>query len=427
MEEKFLHFIWKFQLLQNYPLTTIDGEIVEVLNQGDWNQNESGPDFSCAKIKIGNKIWVGNVELHIYSSDWNRHQHSRDKAYSSIILHVVLNHDSEIEMLNEQQIPTLELKKFISPEIIESYKTLLKIETSFIPCEKNIRLIQKEKLNLWLERIVLGRIERKSKEVESAFLYTGKNWEALLFRRLAYAFGLKINAEAFEVWANSFEYSVLQKVQKKPELVYALFFGQAGFLEFSSSDDYIIKLQKDYAFLKNKYKLTPLNSAVFKFFRLYPASFPTVRMMQLATLYTVYPNLFMFLMGSKSADKIYPVFKELHYPKFWKNHYTFEKESSKKAQKQITDDLINRIIINVIIPMKYIYGKMLGIDIITELLELLYFLPPEKNTVLEKFKKIGIKPENALESQALLEMKKHFCDEKKCLNCAIGLQVLKNV
>ncbi|MFV0304845.1 MAG: DUF2851 family protein [Moheibacter sp.] len=427
MEEKFLHFIWKFQLLQNYPLTTIDGKIVEVLNQGDWNQNESGPDFSCAKIKIGNKIWVGNVELHIYSSDWNRHQHSRDKAYSSIILHVVLNHDSEIEMLNEQQIPTLELKKFISPEIIESYKTLLKIETSFIPCEKNIRLIQKEKLNLWLERIVLGRIERKSKEVESAFLYTGKNWEALLFRRLAYAFGLKINAEAFEVWANSFEYSVLQKVQKKPELVYALFFGQAGFLEFSSSDDYIIKLQKDYAFLKNKYKLTPLNSAVFKFFRLYPASFPTVRMMQLATLYTVYPNLFMFLMGSKSADKIYPVFKELHYPKFWENHYTFEKESSKKAQKQITDDLINRIIINVIIPMKYIYGKMLGIDIITELLELLYFLPPEKNTVLEKFKKIGIKPENALESQALLEMKKHFCDEKKCLNCAIGLQVLKNV
>lgn len=427
MEEKFLHFIWKFQLLQNYPLTTIDGKIVEVLNQGDWNQNESGPDFSCAKIKIGNKIWVGNVELHIYSSDWNRHQHSRDKAYSSIILHVVLNHDSEIEMLNEQQIPTLELKKFISPEIIESYKTLLKIETSFIPCEKNIRLIQKEKLNLWLERIVLGRTERKSKEVESAFLYTGKNWEALLFRRLAYAFGLKINAEAFEVWANSFEYSVLQKVQKKPELVYALFFGQAGFLEFSSSDDYIIKLQKDYAFLKNKYKLTPLNSAVFKFFRLYPASFPTVRMMQLATLYTVYPNLFMFLMGSKSADKIYPVFKELHYPKFWENHYTFEKESSKKAQKQITDDLINRIIINVIIPMKYIYGKTLGIDIITELLELLYFLPPEKNTVLEKFKKIGIKPENALESQALLEMKKHFCDEKKCLNCAIGLQVLKNV
>lgn len=427
MEEKFLHFIWKFQLLQNYPLTTIDGEIVEVLNQGDWNQDESGPDFSCAKIKIGNKIWVGNVELHIYSSDWNRHQHSKDKAYSSIILHVVLNHDSEIEMLNKQQIPTLELKKFISPEVIESYKTLLKIETNFIPCEKNIQLIQKEKLNLWLERIVLGRIERKSKEVESALLYTGKNWEALLFRRLAYAFGLKINAEAFEVWANSFEYSVLQKVQKKPELVYALFFGQAGFLEFSFSDDYIIKLQKDYAFLKNKYKLTPLNSAVFKFFRLYPASFPTVRMMQLATLYTAYPNLFMFLMGSKSADKIYLVFKELHYPKFWENHYTFEKESSKKVQKQITDDLINRIIINVIIPMKYIYGKTLGIDIVTELLELLHFLPSEKNTVLEKFKKIGIKPENALESQALLEMKKHFCDEKKCLNCAIGLQVLKNV
>lgn len=427
MDEKFLHFVWRFQLIRNFPLITTDGREVEIVNRGTWNEKDAGPDFALAKIKIKKRTWVGNVEIHIRSSDWNLHKHSIDPAYKNIILHVVLDHDKEINFLKEKHIPTLELKNHLSRETLENYIKLLQSGKKFIPCENNIQLVQREKIDFWLERISMGRLERKSKEKEENLHKCGKNWEELLFKELSFSFGLKINAEAFALWADSFDYKVLQKVQSNPDLVYALFFGQAGFLENQSKNPYVQKLQKDYAFLQNKHNLESINKSVFRFFRLYPASFPTVRMMQLATVYARYPNLFSYLMGTKSAKKIYPIFEDLDYPDFWKNHYTMEKESKKENQKKMSHELIDRLMINVILPVKFLYAGSLGIDVTTELPEMLRSLPPEKNSIIKGFETIGIKAQNALESQALLEMKRHFCDEKKCLNCAIGLHVLKDV
>jgi hypothetical protein len=282
-------------------------------------------------------------------------------------------------------------------------------------------------LDFWLERIVIERLERKTEELETEFQKTGKNWEELLFKKLAYAFGLKINAEAFQVWANSFDFKVLQKIRNQPDLIYALFFGQAGFLNFDSNDVYVIELQKEYGFLQNKFKLEPVDVSVFKFFRLRPVSFPTVRMMQLAALYANYQNLFKFLMSTNSIEKIYKVFEGLDYPEFWENHFTFQKVSSRKSVKKISKTLIERIVINVIVPLKFIYAKSIGQEVSDEILNLLNSIPAESNSIIDKFKNLGIQPKNALESQALLELKKHFCDEKKCLNCAIGLKILKNV
>lgn len=427
MKEKFLHFVWKFQLFENYPLYTTQKEPIEILNRGTWNYKDSGPDFNMAKIKIGDKIWVGNLEIHTYSSDWDNHHHSSDKAYSNVILHVVFHHDTEIDFLNKNEIPTLELQKYIPKETLFNYKQLMANEEKFIPCKNNLFTVQSEVVHVWLERVLIERLERKSKEIEKEFLQNDKNWERLLFKKLAYTFGLKINAEAFLIWADSFDFKVLQKIQKNHDYVYALFFGQAGFLEEPTTDEYILKLQSDYEFLRNKYGLLSMNSSSFKFFRLRPVSFPTIRLMQLATIYIHYQHLFTFLIGTKSAEKIYQVFRDLEFPDFWENHYTFKKESKRKFTKKITNDVVERIMINVLIPVKFVYAKSIGKDISEELLDLLRSLPTEQNSIIEKFAEIGLKAENALGSQALLELKKYYCDEKKCLNCTIGLKILKNV
>ncbi len=427
MKEKFLHFIWRFQLFHNFPLCTTDGSIVSVEEKGLWNKLDSGPDFSMAKIKIDNQIWAGNVEIHVRSSDWDLHKHSSDKNYENVILHVVFEHDKEIEFLRSRKIQTLELKNFIPSEVLSNYERLIDAGKNFIPCEKSIHLIREESVKFWLERLVIERLERKTNEIEQEFLNCNKDWEELLFKKMAYAFGLKINAESFADWANSFPFKVLTKIQTKPDLVYALFFGQAGFLDFETEEIYTSNLKKDYSFLQSKFGLNPLDKSVFEFFRLRPPSFPTVRLMQLATLYGHYQNVFMFLMGTKDLGKIRQVFRDLKYPEFWKNHFTLEKESPVRSDKEISDELIDRIIINVILPLKFVYAKHRATNVSDELLEGLRNLPAEKNTIIQEFSKLGLKAENAFESQAYLELKRHFCNEKKCLNCALGLQILKNV
>lgn len=427
MKEKFLHFVWNFQLFQIQNLHCIDGSNLFIEQKGQWNLNDSGPDFMNSKIKIQNTIWAGNIEIHVKSSDWDLHKHSNDEAYSNVILHVVFEHDKEIEFLQKRNIPTLELKNFIPKEVLFNYKQLLEAQRNFIPCEESLNQVSKETVNFWLERIFVQRLERKVSEIEEEFSQNEKNWEELLFKKLAYAFGLKINAEAFQHWANSFDFKIIQRIQNKPELVQALFLGQAGFLEIESEKEYVKFLQKEFQFLQSKYNLQPVNSSVFKFFRLRPPSFSTVRLAQLASVYGQYPNLFMFLMGSKLAEKIYPVFSDLELNEFWKTHYTLDKESMRNSDKKITSELIERIIINVIVPVKFAYAKSIGKDINEELIDLLISLPPEKNTIIDEFAKMGLKAENAFDSQAYLELKKHYCDEKNCLNCSIGLQILKNV
>ena len=427
MKEKFLHFVWNFQLFQNQKLKTTSGSEIYILKKGQWNDRDSGPDFLNAHIRIGDMLWVGNVEIHTKSSDWDLHKHSQDKAYSNVILHVVFEHDKEIRFLNEKNIPTLELQNYIPEDIIFNYRQLIDSQRKFIPCEESLNLISPETVRFWLERVFIQRLERKVNETEIEFVQNGKDWEQLLFKKLAYVFGLKINAEAFLHWANSFDFKIIGKIRHRPESVEALFFGQAGFLEAPSETGYVQSLQKEYRFLRDKYKLQPVNAAVFKFFRLRPPGFPTVRLAQLAAVYSRYPNLFAFLTGSRSADKIYPVFTDLELSGFWQNHYMLEKQSPRNSPKKITDEFIQRIIINVIIPVKFAYAKSLGKDINEELIDLLVSLPPEKNTIIAGFAERGLKARNAFESQAYLELKKNYCDVKNCLNCTIGLQILKNV
>lgn len=422
-----LHFIWRFQLLNNLNLKTTNDKNLRIIKRGLWNKIDSGPDFSMAQIEYENNIWVGSIEMHVKSSDWDLHKHSDNPAFENVVLHVVYEHDREIEILQKRKVPTLELKNYVFKEVLKNYEDLLQPGINFIPCERSIHLVKQEKIKFWLERLVIERLERKTTEIEAEFLANHKDWERLLFKKMAYSFGLKVNSEAFEIWSDSFDYKILTKLQTNPDFVQALFLGQAGFLNFNSENEYIQKLQKDYDFLKSKYRLLPLDKKIFKFSRMRPYSFPTVRLMQLATLYSSYQNLFTYLMGSRSFKKIQMVFRDLEYPIFWENHFTIEKQSSKKSVKSISEDLIERLIINVVIPIKFVYSNSLGTDASEELIDWLRGLPPEKNTVINGYTQLGLKAENAFESQAFLELKKHFCNEKKCLNCAIGVQILKDV
>lgn len=427
MKEAFLHFVWRFQLFDHKNLRTVDGKMIEVIGKGLWNKVDAGPDFSMVRIKVEDQIWVGSVEMHVKSSDWDLHKHSKDAAYENVVLHVVYEHDREVAVLAQRKVPTLELKEYVLAEVVSNYQELVENNQQFIPCEKSIHLLQKEKLNFWLERLMIERLERKAEEVERAFLENNKNWEQLLFKKMAYVFGLKVNADAFSIWANSFEFAVLMKNQLNPDYVHALFFGQAGLLNFKTENEYIQSLQNDYFFLQSKYNLKAVNPVIFKFFRMRPVSFPTIRLMQLAVVYAHYQNLFAFLMGTQSIEKIKAVFEDLVYPDFWNNHYTLEKESTSHSKKGISKEVVERLIINVIIPMKFVYAKHRAMDVSEELLEWLRQLPSEKNSLIDRYVELGMKPKNALESQAYLELHKHFCNEKKCLNCAIGLQILKSV
>lgn len=426
MKERFLHFVWNYQLLNFQNLVSEEGNPIQIINKGTWNQSEAGADFLNAQLKINQTIWAGNIEIHVRSSDWDSHQHSRNLAYYNTILHIVFEHDREIDFLKLRHINTLELRKYIPDYVIYNYKSLLNSKEQFIPCENQISQIQPEIMNVWKESLMIQRLQRKVLEIQNLYQENQKNWEKLLFKQLAHAFGLKINSEAFLIWANSFDFKVLQKVQHNPNYVRALFYGQAGFLEINSQDEFICELQKDYEFLQRKFQLTPVPSSIFKFFRLRPPNFPTIRIAQLAEIYINYSSLFGLFVGSKSISKLKTIFTGITLPKFWDNHFTFQKESTQTQSKKISNELIDRMLINVILPIKFTYAQSVGVDLGEEVLDLLAQISPEKNTTVEQFLVIGVKSKNALETQALLELKKQYCEPKNCLNCTIGLQIIKN-
>ena len=424
MKENLLYFIWKLRLFSNKELLATNGQSIEIISVGTANNNQ-GPDFLNSKIKIAQQLWVGNVEMHINSSDWYIHNHEIDENYDSVILHVVWEHDVEIFRKTNKAIVTLELKNYISNTVLENYEALFKNEKHWINCEKNIDKTDRFILNNWIERLYFERLEHKSKQIEAVFKQTNNNWEATLFIILAKNFGLKINAEAFLNFANSFDFSIVRKVGSNPKQLEALFFGQAGLLfdEFNESV-YYNELKKEYEYLQVKFKLIPISKQQIQFFRLRPNNFPTIRLSQLATLYNLHQNLFSKLMAIEGLEDFYNLLT-IETSNFWKTHYTFEKES-KKSAKKLTNSFVDLLLVNTIIPLKFMYLKTLGTSNYSSVLEIIAQIKPEKNTIISNFNNLKIKSKNAFESQALLQLKNEYCNKQLCLQCAIGKELLKS-
>jgi hypothetical protein len=417
-----LYYVWKYKIFTNINLQTSDGKEASILKAGIHNKN-SGPDFLNAQVKIDHQLWAGNVEMHVKSSDWYLHKHEEDSNYDAVILHVVWEHDATVFSKNNKPLATLELKNFVVKGLLENYNSLVYHQQKFIPCESQLTEVDDFILNNWLERLYFERLEHKSTFIKDLLLETNADFEAVLFQLLAKNFGLKVNGEAFLQLATSIEFSVIRKERFDLEQLTALFFGQAGFLEEDLEEHYHQQLKQHYTYLKQKHNLESISKNAFQFFRMRPQNFPTIRIAQLASLLFTHQNLFSKLMNIHKKEDFYALFS-FEIDAFWKTHYTFESES-KKSPKKLTKSFVDLIIINTIIPLKFVYLQSRGEVDENEIIQLIKQVSSEKNSIISNFASLEIKAKNALESQALLELKNNYCTKKRCLQCAIGNSLLR--
>ncbi|GGW71421.1 uncharacterized protein DUF2851 [Winogradskyella epiphytica] len=417
MQEDVLHYIWKHKAFESSNLKTTDGEDVAIVQLGQHNHN-AGPDFFNARIRIGEQLWAGNVEIHIKSSDWYVHNHEIDKAYDNVILHVVWEHDTEIFRKDNSVLPTLELKDYVSYNLISKYRQLMRSK-SWINCEAHFSEVDDFLLNNWLERLYIERLERKSDIISQLLKSSNNDWEAVLFKMLLKNFGLKVNGEAFFSLATSIDFAVFRKLQGDVLDMEALLFGQARLLTSETiEENHFYDLRRRYEFQKKKFNLENNGVLPLQFFRLRPPNFPTIRLSQFANLYALEPNLFSKILDLNRVEEFYDFFNK-GVSEFWMTHYTFGK-TSKISKKMLTKTFIDLLIINTIIPLKFSYAKAQEKTIVDVLFQLIKSIKMEKNSVVSKF--LDLKPieKHALSSQALLQLKNNYCDNNKCLHCAIG-------
>lgn len=423
MREDFLHYLWKYKKFDFTNAETTQGEKVLLIDSGTHNFN-SGPDFFNARLKIGEQVWAGNVELHTKASDWYFHQHEKDRNYDNVILHVVWEDDVEVKRHNKTPIPALSLKSLVDKDLINGYQKLFASSQNWINCEKSFKHIDDFTLRHWQERLYLERLEEKSILIQDLLTKSGNNWESVLFQMLAKNFGLNLNGDAFLSMAQSLDFSVVQKASQNNLQIEALLFGQCGLLDRQLNIPYFIQLKKEYAYLSHKYNLT--NSGVIrpKYFRLRPGNFPNIRLSHLASLYFEHNNLFSELVASKSLEAIYNIL-DVETSSFWNTHFTFPKKH-KDRKKVLSNAFKDLVLINTIIPLRFCYSRAIGNEEVEELLFLIEQIPAENNKIVQNFKKLRENcAENSLQSQAMVQLKKIYCEANKCLDCAIGAKLLQ--
>lgn len=420
MTEEFLQYIWKNSLFHNYNIIADTGEKITVLNPGYQNTN-AGPDFVNSTIIIDGIKWAGSVEIHINSSDWDKHNHKYDKAYDNVILHIVMNNNQITKRTSGEIIPTIELN--FNKSLYNIYSGLISGEL-WIPCQNEIKYVDEFTLNFWLNVLLMTRLELKVSSIYNTFKATGNEWEETFYIHLARNFGLNINSLPFEILAKSLPYKSLLKHKKSIARIEALLFGQAGFLNNRiSGDSYHRELIKEYDYLKNKFRLNPIDNHLWKFLRLRPRNFPTVRLAQFAALIYDSDRLFTKVIECESITQLRKYFN-VETSEYWNNHYIFGKKSVKE-EKSIGDSAFNIIVINTIIPFIFAYGRYKGREeLIRRTFGFYTEIPAEDNIITRKWGKLGIISKCASGSQALIQLKNHYCSNKECLICMIGNKII---
>lgn len=420
MKEEFLHYLWKYQLYNNHEHLIVDGKTVEVMHPGEHN-TDSGPDFFNAKIKIGETIWAGNVEVHVKASDWKKHNHQHDKAYDNVVLHVVAENDYSVQRSSGEQIPTLSVRG--DESMLEQYNYLMK-NKAWVPCETFINKIDSFIFLQWKERLLVERLQEKSLVINHRYQQCNNNFEEVFYQTLAANMGFKTNAQPFEHLAKNLPIAYLAKHKDELPMLEAMLLGQAGLIPKESKDAYVIQLQKNYKHLKAKFGLHPMDDHWWKFMRMRPANFPTLRIIQFAALIYQSSSLFSKVLEAKTLGDLQKLF-EVKVSKFWETHYTFNKSSEEKA-KQLGKQAFGNIVINTVAPTLFFYGKIKGRpEYYQKAMDLLLELKPENNSIVRAWKSMGLDVERAFDSQALIQLKNVYCKNRKCLNCSIGDQVLK--
>jgi hypothetical protein len=421
MTEQFLHYLWKFRLLNNV-LTTTSGEDIVILKPGDHNR-DSGPDFINARIRIGTTLWAGNVEVHLKTSDWIRHKHHEDEAYQNIILHAVLESDREIYRNTGESIPTLILQGKYDAMLYERYRDLME-NLNWIPCEKMIGQVDDVTICSQQSRLLVERLERKSGYIEAVYRNCMNSWDEAFYQLIARNFGFRLNAEPFELLAKSIPLQFIAKHRDNPFQVEALLFGQSGMLKKKYADEYPRHLAKEYRFLRKKYSLKPVDAHLWKFLRLRPSNFPTIRISQFSCLLCKSQGLFSEVLSSHQLKDLRDLF-DLKCSEYWTSHYIFDRKSVSKV-KRIGVKTVDLLLINTVIPFIFLYGMSRDNPELKErALDFLSGLPAEENSISNQWRNLRIKIDCAFSSQAMMELKEHYCDQKRCLDCKIGHAILE--
>ena len=420
--EDFIHYLWKVKLLDLSNLKTTDGQELNILNFGNHNHN-AGPDFLNAAVKIDGTTWYGNIEIHLKASDWLKHNHQSDPAYSNVILHVVFEYDQAIHRDDMSVIPTLEIKSRIHRGAMKKYFQLM-ANKQWIPCQELIGAIDLLRMDFWLEKLAIERILEKAKKLQRIHEMVDLDWDEAFYIILARSFGARVNMDAFEALAKSLPRKILLKHRDDLFQLEALLFGQAGLLFFDPKESYPKQLKAEYGFLRKKYNLNPIPTAIWKFMRMRPSNFPTIRIAQFAALLHR-ENFSLFNISDASNYKSLKNKLKAKTSDYWLDHYRFDTQSKIKI-KYLGEQIVDSIIINAIVPMIFLFGhvkkiesyKLRAIDILNE-------MKPEINAITKGWKKLGIHGNSAFHSQALIQLKNAYCDNKECLNCQIGHFLLK--
>ena len=421
MKEELLHYAWRAQRIDIANLQSTTNERIEIIDFGQYNRN-SGPDFLNARLRINNVTWAGHVEMHLRSSDWNKHMHSQDLAYDNVILHVVLEEDAKIRMRNGRSLPCLELKNRIPATLLGNYLKLMQIR-AWVPCEHQLAQVPTVKITAQVERALAERLTRKSEDLQRIHSETKHDWEDTFYRFLARSFGFKVNAQAFETLARNISWKTLQKHRNRPDQVEALLFGCAGMLNQIFTEDYPSRLMQEFHHLERKYNLRCMPGQQWRRLRLRPSNFPSIRIAQFAALLIREPRIYSQVLEAPFLDTLFPLFL-VKASAYWDTHYSFDRPSPVR-RKALGRSSITGILINTIAPFLFFYGQQHNSSALKEsALELLSGLPAEDNRVTRRWQDAGMANNSAAQSQGLIQLKQHYCERQKCLACAIGNHLL---
>lgn len=418
--EQLLHYVWKHKIFPLKELKTTTGQQVEVIDTGLAN-TDAGPDFFNAKLKLDGVLWIGNIEIHERSSDWFKHGHHADAGYNSVILHIASEIDTEISRSNGERIPQIQL---ICPEAVRTnYKELLETD-SYPPCYRIIPSLSPFTAHSWMSALQMERFEQKATLLNERLKRCQGNWEDAFFITLARNFGFGLNGDAFETWAHQLPFRAVDKHRNDLFQIEAIFFGQAGILEDSNGDGYYLRLKKEYTYLQHKFGLIPMDASLWRFLRLRPANFPHIRIAQLACLYHRAYGLLSRIMETETLQGVRDILKG-GTSEYWLTHYTFG-GSSPSRPKTLSNTSLDLLIINTVVTFLYAYGLHKGNRVLcAHAGSFLEELKAENNYITRMWEQCGMKASNAADSQALIQLKKEYCDKKKCLYCRIGYEYLK--
>lgn len=422
-DESVLHFIWKNRLIPLFNLRTQDNREVEIIHPGFQNTN-SGPDFTNARIRIDGQLWAGNVELHIRASGWYHHGHQNDPAYNSVILHVV--YEADRTLTSQKDPPVLELKNYIDTSILENAKYLLS-SLSDIPCHNSIAKISDEIKSAMISRVAVERLEVKMKEKEKLLDSLNYDYYRFLLVEVCSSFGLTANKEPmYRLAMNAPIYKIIQTGNDR-KTIEALLYGMASLLPPDPVDEYSGRLMDEFEYLKYKYQLmSAVDSHMWKFHRLQPVSFPTIRLSQLSALLMRWDEIIEAVFRNPDLSRLKSILR-VEASEYWNTHFKFGVKSETRSVKRVGDDLINRILINAIIPVMVNFSKNSESPVLRHIaIEWLEQLPAENNSITRQMRKYGFKNSNALMSQGLIQLKNVYCSKKKCLFCSIGFKIIKS-